>query len=169
MFTFYRHEVIDVHRTALAALANLSWHSEIGRQAIVDAGAIPEVVRLLSSFDSRVLEYSSKVLHNIAVQDSFRASVVEAGSARPLVQLLQCVSVSMRNSGCLPFTGTKSLMFTTQHLLRSPNLVVIPRLDDRQLLPLAHSQNFSPCLSLLVIKFANILTAIHNLPGTGCS
>ena len=93
MFTFYRHDVIDVHRAALAALANLSCHSEVGRQTIVDAGALPELVRLLSSSDPRVLEYSSMALRNIASQDSLATSVIHAGSARPLVQLLQCVSV----------------------------------------------------------------------------
>ena len=93
MFTFYRHDVIDVHLKALAALANISCHSEVERQTIVDAGALPEIVRLLSSSDPRVLEHSSIALRNIASQSSFKTSVIDAGSARPLVQLLQCVSV----------------------------------------------------------------------------
>ena len=92
MFTFYRHEVIDVHFEALAALANLAGNS-VGRQTIVDAGALPEFVRLLSSSDPRVLEYSSMALCNIAMQDSLVTSIIDAGSARPLVQLLQCVFV----------------------------------------------------------------------------
>jgi hypothetical protein len=112
MLTVYRHAVIVVHSEALAALVNLSYHSEVGRKAIVDADALPEFVRLLSSSDSQVLEYSSMALGNIASQDSFKTSVIEAGSAGPLVQLLRCVSVLMCNSGSLPFTGTKSLMFT---------------------------------------------------------
>ena len=93
MRTFYRHRVIDVHLEALAALANISRHSEVERQTIVDAGALPEIVRLLSSSDPRVLEYSSIALCNIARQDSLVTSIIDTGSARPLVQLLQCVSV----------------------------------------------------------------------------
>ena len=92
IFTFYRHDVIDVHFEALAALANLAGNS-VGRQTVVDAGALLEFVRLLSSSNPRVLEYSSMALRNIARQDSLATSVIDAGSARPLVQLLQCVSV----------------------------------------------------------------------------
>ena len=92
MYTFYRHDVIDVHFEALAALTSLACNS-VGRQTIVDAGALPEFVRLLSSSDLRVLKYSSMALHTIASQGSFKTSVIDAGSARPLVQLLQCVSV----------------------------------------------------------------------------
>ena len=95
MFTFYRHEVIDVHREALGALTNLSYGPEVGRQAIVDADALPEFVRLLSSSDPQVLQYASMALGNIASQNSFRTFVVDAGPCRPLVALLQCVSVLM--------------------------------------------------------------------------
>ena len=93
MFSFYRHEVIDVHCEALRALANLSCDSEVGRRAIVGADALPEFVRLLSSSDPRVLKSALMALANIARQDSFRTSVVDAGPCRPLVALLQCVSV----------------------------------------------------------------------------
>ena len=93
MFTFYRHEVVDVHREALGALADLAFSSEVGRRAVVDADALPESVRLLSSSDPRVLEYASKALINIARQDSFKTSVIDAGPCRPLVALLRWVSV----------------------------------------------------------------------------
>ena len=93
MFTFDRHEVVDVHREALSVFTHLSCDSEVGRQAIVDADALPEFVRLLSSSDPRVLEYASMALNNIARQNSFRTFVVDAGPCRPLVALLQCVSV----------------------------------------------------------------------------
>ena len=93
MFTFYRHEVVDVHRQALCALVNISCDLEVGRQAIVDADALPEFVRLLSSSEPRVLEYASMALGNIASQTCFGTSVIDAGSCRPLVSLLQCVSV----------------------------------------------------------------------------
>ena len=92
MFTLYRHEVVDIHREALRALANLSHDFEVGRQAIVDADALPEFVRLLSSSDPWALEYASMALTNIAYQDSFKTSVIDAGPCRPLVALLQCVS-----------------------------------------------------------------------------
>ena len=92
MLTSYRHEVVDIHCEALRAFTNLSYYSEVGGRAIVDAGALPEFVRLLSSFDPRVLEYASMVLINIAYQDSFRTSVIDAGPCRPLVALLRCVS-----------------------------------------------------------------------------
>ena len=91
--SFYRHEVVDVHREALRALANLSYDSEVGRRAIVDADALPEFVRLLSSSDPQVLEYASMALANIAYQDSFKTSVIDAGPCRPLVTLLRWVSV----------------------------------------------------------------------------
>ena len=93
MFTFYRHKVVDVHRPALRALVGLARGSQAARRAIVDADALPEFVRLLSSSDPRVLEYASIVLDNIAYQDSFRTSVIDAGPCRPLVALLRCVSV----------------------------------------------------------------------------
>ena len=82
MFIFYRHDAIDVHLQALAALANLARNS-VGRQTIVDAGALPEFIRLLSSSDPRVLEYSSTALRNIAMQDSLATSIIDAVSARP--------------------------------------------------------------------------------------
>ena len=100
MFTFYSHEVVDVHCQALFALVHLACNSEVGRQAMVDTDALPEFVRLLSSSDPRVLEYSAMALANIASRDCLRTSVIDAGSARALVQLLECVSVIMCNSGC---------------------------------------------------------------------
>ena len=93
LFTFYRHEVVGVHCQALRAFANLSHGSEVAKHAIVDADALPEFVRLLSSSDPWVLEYTSMALGNIASQNSFKTSVVDAGPCRPLVTLLQCVSV----------------------------------------------------------------------------
>ena len=93
MFTFYRHEVVDVHRAALGAFVNLSCDSEVGRRAIVDADALPEFVRLLSSSDPQVLKRASKTLNNIASMNSLKTFVVDAGPCRPLVALLQCVSV----------------------------------------------------------------------------
>ena len=93
MFTFYRHEVVDVHGPALCAFVSLSYGSEVAKHAIVDADALPEFVRLLSSSDPQVLEYASMALGNIACQDSFKTSVIDAGPCRPLVALLQCVSV----------------------------------------------------------------------------
>jgi len=93
MLTFYRHEVVNIHYLALCALANLSYDSEVGRQAIVDADALPQFVRLLSSSDPPVLECASMALNNIARQNSFRTFVVNACPCRPLVALLQCVSV----------------------------------------------------------------------------
>ena len=82
MFTFYRHEVVNVHHQALCALFNLSCNSEVGQQAIVDADALPEFVRLLSSSEPRVLEYASMVLDNIASQTCFRTFDIDA--ANPL-------------------------------------------------------------------------------------
>ena len=96
MFTLYRNEVVDVHRPALYALTNPSWNSEVAQQAIVDADALPEFVRLLSSSDPQVLEYASFALGNIAIQNSFKTSVIDAGSCKPLIALLQCVSVLIR-------------------------------------------------------------------------
>jgi len=93
MFTFYRHEVVDVHREALGALADLAFSSEVGRRAVVDADALPESVRLLSSSDPRVLEYASMTLGNIASHNSSRIFVVDAGPCQPLVALLRCVYV----------------------------------------------------------------------------
>ena len=93
MFTFYRHEVVDVHREALRALANLTYGPEAVKRAIVDADALPEFVRLLSSSDFRVLKYASQALGNIAYGNSFKTSIVDAGSCQPLVALLQCVSL----------------------------------------------------------------------------
>ena len=93
MFTLYSHEVVDVHGPALCALANLSANSEVGQQAIVDADALPKFARLLSSSDPRVLEYASMALSSIVRQNSFRTYVIDAGLCRPLVALLQCVSV----------------------------------------------------------------------------
>ena len=94
MFTFYRHEVTDVHCEALCALTNLSHGSEVARQAVVDADALPEFVRLLSSSEPQVLRYALKVLGNIAYKDLFRTFVIDASSYRPLVTLLKCISVS---------------------------------------------------------------------------
>ena len=93
MFTFYRHEVTDVHCRALHVLANLSQRSEVAQWAIVDADALPEFVRLLSSSKPQVLQYASKALGNIAYKDSFKTFVIDAGSCQPLVTLLKCVSV----------------------------------------------------------------------------
>jgi hypothetical protein len=56
-FTFYRHEVIDVHRVALAALAELSRNSKVGRQAIVATGAFSEFLCLLEPSGYQVREY----------------------------------------------------------------------------------------------------------------
>jgi hypothetical protein len=78
---FYRHEVVDIHCQAFGVFGNLSGNSEVEQWAIVDANALPE------------FEYVSIALSNIASQTCFRTSVIDMGSCRPLVALLQCVSV----------------------------------------------------------------------------
>ena len=66
MFTFYRHEVVDVHREALCVFARLSASSDVGRRAIIDADGLPEINRLLLSSDPQVREYASITLDNLS-------------------------------------------------------------------------------------------------------
>ena len=57
---------MDVHRHALQVLASLSASSDVGRRAIIDADGLPEINRLLLSYDPRVHEYASITLDNLS-------------------------------------------------------------------------------------------------------
>lgn len=84
MFTFYRHEVVDVHCEAFLALVNLSGSLEVGWQAIVNADALLEFVCLLSSSNPRVLKYASAALGTIVIQTCFKTLLLMWALANPL-------------------------------------------------------------------------------------
>ena len=59
------------------------------RQAVVDAGALAQLVELLGSDKGKVAEQATRVLFNVASgSDSLRQAVVDAGALAGLVLLL---------------------------------------------------------------------------------
>ena len=65
MFTFYRHEIVDVYRAALHALTNLSANSEVGQRATIEADGFQQINCLLLSSDPLVRKYASTTLDNV--------------------------------------------------------------------------------------------------------
>lgn len=81
----------DIHLQILAtqALKNISHHDNIKEALVADnATTIPDLVRLLSSSEDRVLSRSCSVLCDLGLLDECQSEIVSQGAMEPLVKLL---------------------------------------------------------------------------------
>eukprot|EP00249_Psilotum_nudum_P007761 c20800_g1_i1 orf=3-1466(-) len=80
---------IDLQRDAARELRLLAKISAENRICIADAGAIPLLVDLLSTQDSRTQEHAVTALLNLSIQDTNKGAIVQAGAISPIVEVLK--------------------------------------------------------------------------------
>lgn len=74
---------------AAYALKALCWQHPLSKQAVVEAGGLPALVRLIArSRRENTLVHACGALANVAVERTYRRAVVEEGGVPPLLQLL---------------------------------------------------------------------------------
>jgi hypothetical protein len=74
---------------AAYALKVLCWQHPLSKTAVVEAGGLPALVRLIArSREESALLHACGALSNVAVERSYRRAVVEEGGVPPLLQLL---------------------------------------------------------------------------------
>jgi len=75
---------------ATQALKNISHYDNIKESLIVETGrTIPDLVRLLSSSEDRILSCSCSILCDLGILVDCQSSIVSQGAVEPLVKLLQ--------------------------------------------------------------------------------
>ena len=87
---------------SVQVMANVSSESAV-RSALVEAGAVPALVALLSSSSERVLACTTLVLSDLAIAPESQASIVQAGAVPHLVKLLgsEADDVQLFAAACL--------------------------------------------------------------------
>lgn len=81
----------DTHLQALAtqALKNISHYDSIKTALVVDTSTIiPDLVRLLSSTEDRILSRSCSILCDLGLLEDCQSSIVSQGAIEPLVKLI---------------------------------------------------------------------------------
>ncbi|KAJ6613746.1 armadillo-type protein [Mycena sp. CBHHK59/15] len=96
LVSLLEHDHSDVRNEALYALACISHSSEQGARAVVDAGALAHIVKLLVSQDICVLRRTCWVLRSLASHESLNAMIIELDSCAVLVSLLQHDNTSVQ-------------------------------------------------------------------------
>ncbi len=82
-------ESASASEEAAYALKVLCWQHPLSKTAVVEAGGLPALVRLIArSRQESALLHACGALSNLAVERSYRCAVVEQGGVPPLLQLL---------------------------------------------------------------------------------
>eukprot|EP00249_Psilotum_nudum_P015817 c25532_g2_i2 orf=262-2265(+) len=89
---------MDVKRTAAKELRLLAKKNAENRVCIAEAGAIPNLVDLLSIQDLRMQEHAITALLNLSIHDSNKGAIVMAGAINPIVKILKSGSMEAREN-----------------------------------------------------------------------
>ncbi|KXH40343.1 vacuolar protein 8 [Colletotrichum salicis] len=138
---------IEVQRAASAALGNLAVNTENkvlivqldeNRQQLVNAGAIPVLVQLLSSSDVDVQYYCTTALSNIAVDANNRRKLAQTESklVSSLVTLMDSSSPKVQCQAALALRNLASDEKYQLDIVRSNGLAPLLRLLSSSYLPL---------------------------------
>ncbi|KNA11442.1 hypothetical protein SOVF_135140 [Spinacia oleracea] len=90
---------IEEKRAAAGEFRLLGKRNADNRVCIAEAGAIPLLVELLSSPDSRTQEHAVTALLNLSINDMNKSIIVNAGAIRDIVQVLKNGSMEARENG----------------------------------------------------------------------
>ncbi|XP_021717676.1 U-box domain-containing protein 14 [Chenopodium quinoa] len=92
------HGNIEEKRAAAGELRLLGKRNADNRVCIAEAGAIPLLVELLSSSDSRTQEHAVTALLNLSINDMNKGIIVNAGAIRDIVEVLKNSSMEAREN-----------------------------------------------------------------------
>ena len=106
----------DVQTLAAGALFNLAGEGEPAAAAVVAAGDVPALVRLLGHSSTFVQAEAARALGSLAFSLSFEAvaAILAAGAAPTLVQLLGHSSGTCRRKGSLCCAAWQRLINSSQ-------------------------------------------------------
>lgn len=126
-----------VQRNATGALLNMT-HSDDNRQQLVNAGAIPVLVQLLSSADTDVQYYCTTALSNIAVDSANRKrlSQSEPRLVQSLVNLMEGQTPKVQCQAALALRNLASDDKYQLEIVRNNGLRPLLRLLQSTYLPL---------------------------------
>ncbi|KAJ0963629.1 hypothetical protein J5N97_028751 [Dioscorea zingiberensis] len=88
----------DEQRAAAGELRLLAKRNADNRVCIAEAGAIPLLVKLLSSPDPRTQEHAVTALLNLSINESNKGSIVDAGAIPLMVEVLKIGSMEAREN-----------------------------------------------------------------------
>ncbi|PKA64125.1 U-box domain-containing protein 4 [Apostasia shenzhenica] len=84
-----RSDSVDEQRAATAELRLLARHNMENRIVIANCGAIPLLVRLLHSADSKAQENAVTALLNLSINDNNKTAIANADAIDPLIHVLE--------------------------------------------------------------------------------
>lgn len=88
----------DDQRAATGEIRFLAKRNADNRVAIAEAGAIPLLVGLLSTFDSRTQEHAVTALLNLSICDDNKGSIINSGAVPGIVHVLKKGSMEAREN-----------------------------------------------------------------------
>jgi vacuolar protein 8 len=126
-----------VQRNATGALLNMT-HSDDNRQQLVSAGAIPVLVKLLSSQDTDVQYYCTTALSNIAVDSTNRKRLAQSEPrlVQSLVQLMKGQAPKVQCQAALALRNLASDEKYQLDIVRAGGLPPLLQLLQSSYLPL---------------------------------
>lgn len=93
-----KDDKVEVQRAAAGQLRLLAKRNADNRVCIADAGAIPLLVSLLSSTDSRTQEHAVTALLNLSINENNKNRIVQAGAIEKIVDVLKNGSMEGREN-----------------------------------------------------------------------
>ncbi|KAK1263386.1 U-box domain-containing protein 10 [Acorus gramineus] len=88
----------DTQRSAAAEIRSLAKRSTENRILIAEAGAIPALVSLLSSPDTKTQEHAVTCILNLSIYENNKESIMLAGAMSPIIQVLKAGSMEAREN-----------------------------------------------------------------------
>lgn len=89
---------IDLQRAAAGELRSLAKQNNENRVCIAEAGAIPHLVSLLSTQDSRAQEHAVTALLNLSIHEGNKGAIVQASAIPAVVEVLKYGSMEAREN-----------------------------------------------------------------------
>lgn len=89
---------IDLQRAAAGELRSLAKQNNENRICIAEAGAIPHLVSLLSTHDSRAQEHAVTALLNLSIHEGNKGAIVQASAIPAIVEVLRHGSMEAREN-----------------------------------------------------------------------
>lgn len=89
---------LDERKSAAAEIRSLAKKSTDNRILLAESGAIPALVKLLSSKDPKTQEHAVTSLLNLSIYDQNKELIVVAGAIVPIVQVLRIGSMEAREN-----------------------------------------------------------------------
>ncbi|KAH9301504.1 hypothetical protein KI387_013087, partial [Taxus chinensis] len=104
--------ILEEQRAATGELRLLAKRNGNNRIYIAEAGAIPPLIKLLSTQDQRKQEHAMTALLNLSIHDGNKRTIVMAGAVPPIVEVLKSGSMEARENAAATLF---SLSFPNEH------------------------------------------------------